>query len=99
MTTISKVASLLAISTALTLCGSGVFAKTGGSNGASQAKSSGTSATPSGSSAGGNQDKSKGCSGSKHCGTPPAKQPPPGATGGNDPNPNRGPGNPTLHPK
>jgi hypothetical protein len=99
MTAISKVVSLLAISVAVTLSGSHVFAKTGSSNGASQAKSSGTSAAPSGSGASGNQDKSKGCNGSKHCGGPPAKQPPPGATGGNDPNPNRGPGNPTLHPK
>ena len=99
MIAISKVVSLFAISTALTLCGSDVFAKTGDSNGAGQAKSSGTSAAPSGSGAGGNQAKSKGCvRGSKQC-TEPLHQFPPGATGGNDPNPNRGPGNPTLHPK
>jgi hypothetical protein len=94
MTAISKVVSLFAISTALTLCGSDVFAKTGGSNGASQAKSSGTSAAPSGSGAGGNQEKTKGCS-HYHCPRPPNTE---GASG-NDPNPNRGPGNPTLHPK
>jgi hypothetical protein len=99
MIAISKVVSLLAISAAVTLSGSHVFAKTGSSNGASQAKSSGTSAAPSGSSAGSNQDKSKGCrAGSKQC-SEPLHQTPPGATGGNDPNPNRGPGNPTLHPK
>jgi hypothetical protein len=46
MTTVSKVVSLLAISVALTLSGSPVFAKSGG--GPSQVKTSGTSATPSG---------------------------------------------------
>jgi len=95
MRAISKVVSLLAISAALTLSSSPVFAK---NEGLGQAKSSGTSAAPSGSSAGGNQDKSKGCRGdSKHCVASPP--PPPAPTGGNDPNPNRGPGNPTLHPK
>ncbi len=53
----SKAVSLVVISVALTFSGSDVFAKTSGSNGASQAKSSGTSATPSGSGAGGNQSE------------------------------------------
>jgi hypothetical protein len=94
-----KAVSLVVISVALTLSGSDVFAKTGGPNGASQAKSSGTSAAPSGSSAGGNQSQKHAC---KNGGTGSrciVATPPPGATGGNDPNPNRGPGNPTLHPK
>jgi hypothetical protein len=97
MTTISKVVSLLAISVALTLSGSDVFAKTGGSNGPSQVKSSGTSAAPSGSSAGGNQVKTRGCTRSYLCAKPIQ---PPGSTGGSDPRgPNRGPGDPALHPK
>jgi hypothetical protein len=91
MTAISKVVSLLAISAALTLCGGHVFAKNAGPG---QAKSSGTSAAPSGSGAGGNQEKTKGCT-HYHCPRPPNTE---GASG-NDPNPNRGPGNPTLHPK
>jgi hypothetical protein len=46
----------------------------GGSGGASQVKTSGTSAAPSGSSAGGNQEKTKGCRGeSWHCTPPPPK--------------------------
>jgi hypothetical protein len=95
MITISKVVSLLAISVALTLSGSDVFAKSGGNPG--QVKTSGTSAAPSGSSAGGNQVKTRGCTRSYHCVKPTQ---PPGATGGNDPRgPNRGPGNPTLVPK
>jgi hypothetical protein len=49
MTAISKVVSLLAISAALTLSGSHVFAKSSG--GPSQVKASGTSAAPSGSGA------------------------------------------------
>jgi hypothetical protein len=60
MTAISKVVSLLVISVALTLSSSYVFAK---NEGPGQAKSLGTSAAPSGSSAGGSQDKTKGCSG------------------------------------
>jgi hypothetical protein len=46
MTTTSKVVSLLAISAALMLSGSHVFAKSG--SGPSQVKTSGTSAAPSG---------------------------------------------------
>ena len=49
MTAISKAVSFLAISVALTLNGSSAFAKSGG--GPSQVKTSGTSATPSGSQA------------------------------------------------
>jgi hypothetical protein len=98
MTAISKVVSLLAISAALTLSGSHVFAKSSG--GPSQVKTSGTSAAPSGSSAGGNQSQKHAChnggTGSR-CIVAPTS---PGATGGNDPRgPNRGPGDPTLHPK
>jgi hypothetical protein len=63
MTVISKVVSLLAISAALTLSSSYVFAK---NEGPGQAKSLGTSAAPSGSSASGSQDKTKGCRG-KSC--------------------------------
>jgi hypothetical protein len=96
VTAMSKVVSLLAISMAVTLSGSHVFAKNGGSNGPSQAKSSGTSAAPSG--AGGGQDKRIYCY-LGHCVDHPPRQPP-GATGGNDPRgPNRGPGDPALHPK
>src|ERR1035437_10094213 len=101
MTAISKVVSLLVISAALTLSGSLVFAKSGGSNGPGQVKTSGTSAAPSGSSAGGKQSQKHAChnggTGSRCIVAP---TPPPGATGGNDPRgPNRGPGNPTLLPK
>jgi hypothetical protein len=46
MTTVPNVVSLLAISVALTLCGSPVFAKSGSSP--SQVKTSGTSAAASG---------------------------------------------------
>jgi len=53
MTAMSKVISLLAISVALTLSGSPVFAKSGGNPG--QVKTSGTSAAPSG--AGGSRSK------------------------------------------
>jgi hypothetical protein len=71
MTAISKVVSLLAISVALTLSSSHVFAK---NEGLGQAKSSGTSAAPSGSNAGGSQDKTKGCHDkSWHCTPPPPK--------------------------
>ena len=94
MAAMSKVVTLLAISAAVTLSGSHVFAKSSG--GPSQAKSSGTSAAPSG--AGGGRDKKIYCH-LGHCVELPPRQPP-GATGGNDPRgPNRGPGDPTLHPK
>ena len=108
MKAMSKVAMLLAISVALTFSGSHVFAK---NDGPGQVKTSGTSATPSGSGAAGSKYigpprpttgtcRGSSCvacrgSGSKTC----YAWNPPGATGGNDPNPNRGPGNPTLHPK
>ena len=99
MTAISKVVSLLAISAALMLSGSHVFAKSSG--GPSQVKTSGTSAAPSGSgardtTAKGHGGTGVGCRG-PHCMVAPT---PPGATGGNDPRgPNRGPGDPALHPK
>jgi hypothetical protein len=103
MTTISKVVSLLAISVALTLSGSPVMAKGGGGPG--QVKTSGNSATQGGNSAsqGGNAaggsiaHRPTGCGHSTHgaCAFPSQ-----GTTSGNDPRgPNRGPGNPTLHPK
>ena len=59
MTTVSRVVSLLAISVALTLSGSPVFAKNGG--GPSQVKTSGTSAAPSRSGAGGGQFQKHAC--------------------------------------
>jgi|BarGraIncu00222A_1022003.scaffolds.fasta_scaffold36185_2 hypothetical protein len=97
MTAISKVVSLLAISVALTLSGSHVFAKTGGSNGPGQVKTSGTSASHSGNQAGGPVvRRPKGCG--HHTTGACAFPTPPGATGGGDPI-NRGPGHPTLHPK
>jgi hypothetical protein len=75
MTAISKVVPLLAISAALILSGSHVFAK---NDGPGQAKSLGTSAAPSGSNAGGSQDKTKGCHDkSWHCTPPPPKPQPP----------------------
>jgi hypothetical protein len=98
MTAMSKVVSILAISAVLTLGGSHVFAKSSG--GPSQVKTSGTSAAPSGSGARDNTAKGHGGTGvgcGHHC---PVKPTPPGATGGNDPRgPNRGPGDPALHPK
>ena len=95
MKAMSKAASLLAISTALTLSGNYVFAGTGSPG---QVKTSGTSAAPSGSGAG---DSKYTCCHHPHPSGGNFYHPPPGAgaTGGNDPNPNRGPGNPTLHPK
>jgi hypothetical protein len=90
MTAISKVVLLLVISAALTLSGSLVFAKSGGSPG--QVKTSGTSATPSGAS--GSQSKTRQCY-YHHCVTVPRN----GITSGGVGGPNRGPGNPTLHPK
>jgi len=92
MTAISKVVSLLAISVALTLSGSPVFAKSGG--GPSQVKTSGTSAGPG---AGGSiVRRLPRCShGSRGACT---YSPPQGATSGGNPI-NRGPGHPTLHPK
>ena len=96
MQAMSKAVSLLAISMAVTLSGSHVFAKTVGPSRTSQVKTSGTSAAPSG--AGGGQDKRIYCY-LGHCVDLPPRQPP-GATGGNDPRgPNRGPGDPALHPK
>ena len=100
MTAMSKVVSLLAISAAVTLSGSHVFAKSSG--GPSQVKTSGTSTAPSGSGARDSPAKGHGGTGGHgcrgyHCTVAPT---PPGATGGNDPRgPNRGPGDPTLHPK
>jgi hypothetical protein len=97
MTAVSKVISLLAISVALTLSGSPVFAKSGGSPG--QVKTSGTSATQSGNPAGGSVVRRPAGCGHKTYGAC-AFPTPQGATSGNDPRgPNRGPGNPTLHPK
>lgn len=94
MTAIPKVVSLLAISVALMLSGSPVFAKSGGSPG--QVKTSGKSAAPV---AGGPVvRRPKGCG--HHTTGACAFPTPPGATSGNDPRgPNRGPGFPTLHPK
>ena len=98
MTAITKVVTLLAISAALTLSGSHVFAKSSG--GPSQVKTSGTSAAPSGSGARDNPAKGHGGTGVSCRGTHCMVAPAPGATGGNDPRgPNRGPGYPTLHPK
>jgi len=104
MTAISKGFSFLAISVALTLSGSPVMAKGGG--GPSQVKTSGNSATQGGNSAtqggkpagGSIARRPAGCGHQSYgaCAFPP----PPGTTSGNDPRgPNRGPGNPTLHPK
>jgi len=72
MTAMSKVVSLLAISLALTLSGSQVFAKSSG--GPSQVKTSGTSAAPSGSGARDNTAKGHGGTGvgcGHHCPPPP----------------------------
>jgi hypothetical protein len=85
MTAISKVVSLLAISAALTLSGSCVFAKSGG--GPSQVHTSGTSAAPSSSSAGADQSKRRPGSCGHHCMTPPG----PGATQPTCHGPHRGP--------
>jgi hypothetical protein len=95
MTAISKVVSLVVISVALTLSGSPVFAKSGGSPG--QVKTSGTSAAQGGNAASGSVSRRPAGCGHKTygaCAFPPA----PGATSGGDPI-NRGPGHPTLHPK
>ncbi len=111
MTTISKGFSFLAISVALTLSGSPVMAKGGG--GPSQVKTSGNSGTQGGNSAtqGGNSASQGGNSaggsiahrpavGCGHATHGTCAFPSQGATSGNDPRgPNRGPGNPTLHPK
>lgn len=90
MSPITKMVSLLAISAALTLSGSHVFAKTGGP---SQVKTSGTSATTSG--AAGSQSKTHACR-YHHCVTVPRTGTTPG--GGADPN-RGGIDNPALHPK
>jgi hypothetical protein len=95
MTTVSRVVSLLAISVALTLSGSPVFAKSGG--GPSQVKTSGTSASHSGNQAGGPVVRRPAGCGHKTYGAC-AFPTPPGATSGGNPI-NRGPGHPTLHPK
>jgi len=96
MTTVSKVISLLAISMALTLSGGPVLAKSGG--GPSQVTTSGTSAAHGGNPAGGVERRPAGC-GHKTYGAC-AFPSPQGTTSGNDPRgANRGPGNPTLHPK
>jgi hypothetical protein len=93
MSAITKMFSLVAISAALTLSGSHVFAKTGNSSHPSQVKTSGTSAVPSG--AGRTQSKAKDCH-YHHCVTVPQA----GSTPGGGANPNRGgPDNPALHPK
>jgi hypothetical protein len=60
MTAMSKVVSLLAISAALTLSGSPIFAKSGGP---SQVKTSGTSAAPSGPGANDSTSKRRGGAG------------------------------------
>jgi hypothetical protein len=71
-----KAMSLVAISVALTLSGSHAFAKTSGSSGASQVKTSGTSAAPSGSGAGGSPPRSTDCTKSSHPCKPGHTQPP-----------------------
>jgi hypothetical protein len=97
MTAMSNVVSLLAVSVALSLNGSPVFAKSGG--GPSQVKTSGTSAAQGGNAAGGSVVRRPAGCGHKTYGAC-AFPPPQGATSGNDPRgPNRGPGNPTLVPK
>jgi len=97
MTAISKVVSLLAISVSLSLSSSFAVAKSGGSPG--QVKTSGTSATQGGNTAGGSVARRPAGCGHKTYGTC-AFPPPQGTTSGNDPRgPNRGPGHPTLHPK
>jgi hypothetical protein len=100
MTPLSKRMSLLAISAALMLSGGHVFAKSGGGSsggGPSHVKTSGTSAAPSGS-GGPVAHTARGCGHYTYgrCAPPP----PMGTQSGNDPRgANRGPGNPTLHPK
>ena len=64
MTTVPKVVSLLAISVALTLSGSPVFAKNGG--GPSQVTTSGTSAAHGGNPAGGSVERRPAGCGHKH---------------------------------
>ena len=95
MTAIPKVVSLLAISVALTLSGSPVFAKSGGSPG--QVKTSGTSAAQGGNAASGSVSRRPAGCGHKTYGAC-AFPTPPGATSGGNPI-NRGPGHPTLVPK
>jgi hypothetical protein len=97
MTTVPKVVSLLAISVALTLSGSPVFARGGG--GPTQVTTSGTSAAHGGNPAGGAVERRPAGCGHKTYGACAFPQPQ-GTTSGNDPRgANRGPGNPTLHPK
>ena len=97
MTAMSKIVLLIASLVAFALSGSPAFAKSGSSQ--SQVKTSGTSAAQSGNPAGGSVVRRPAGCGHKTYGAC-ANSPPPGATSGNDPRgPNRGPGNPTLHPK
>jgi hypothetical protein len=97
MTGMPKAVLLLAISAALILSHGHVFAKSGGSPG--QVKTSGTSAAQGGKPAAGPvARRPKGCGHKTYgeCAFPP----PQGTVSGNDPRgPNRGPGNPVLHPK
>ena len=95
MTAISKAISFLAISVALTLSGSPVFAKSG--DGPGKVKTSGISATQSGNPAGGSVVRRPAGCGHKTYGAC-AFPTPPGATSGGNPI-DRGPGHPTLHPK
>ena len=92
----SKVVSLLTIVAALALSSDHVFAKTAGPG---KAQTSGTSAAQGGKPAGGSvARRPAGCG--HHTTGACAIPPPPGATSGNDPRgPNRGPGDPALHPK
>jgi hypothetical protein len=97
MTTVPKVVSLLAISMALTLSASPVFAKSGGGPG--QVTTSGTSAAHGSNPAGGSVERRPAGCGHRTYGAC-AFPSPQGTTSGNDPRgANRGPGNPTLHPK
>jgi hypothetical protein len=92
----SKVVSLLTIATALALSSEYVFAKAAGPG---KAQTSGTSASQGGKPAGSSVARRPAGCGHKTYGAC-AFPPPQGATSGNDPRgPNRGPGNPTLHPK
>jgi hypothetical protein len=105
MRAMSKAVSFLAVAVALTLSCGHVFAKGGGGGGGgshpTQVKTSGVSAVPS--SAGGGQSKSTWCRHDCRPYPPYHYFGPPGPNGtqsGNDPRgPNRGPGNPVLHPK
>jgi hypothetical protein len=87
----SKMVTLLTISVTLMLSGSHVLAKTVGPG---QVKTSGTSAAPSGAAAAAGRRATL-CHHNHYyyaCS-------PPASVGGGVGGPNRGPGNPTLHPK